>query len=443
MAFDVFDSTISLLTLMPLLAIFYWSTRSSPLAAVSLPCMTMLTSIVYFYMLPVVVLANGDTGYFGMYITNLMWSHIVVLLYALGAGWAFFVFRRILTANPADPRPWDNNTYDPIYWMLWGVAGTGATAQILLGKLNVMGSEKYEFAVDQIGEFAFLTQAYNMMVPLTIMFAIRDKFKRWTWVLLPIVLLIFLQAGFRFRIMLLLAGLGTAFALVHKFRITTPFALGGLGVALLLSNVIGTIRRYGQGVDISALTDEKVEGLTTNVGGEFGLVYVLDYTVNNPLPDLVTFEPWLVAVARLIPSFLWPDKPTAEYVKYFWAGATMEGADKAGIAATQHVEMLLQFDWFGIFPLAFIYFSIAGIVLTAFFNQRREARIAGCALAPAFFGYYMQTRGYFFQYFADALFILGPLLILDTGRHLVRNAADSRTFAQTRRTSAASQRPPE
>jgi hypothetical protein len=440
MAFDFIDGTVSLLCLLPLLAIFYLSARSSPMAAVSLPCMTMLTSIVYFYMLPVIVLAKGDMGYFGMYISSLVWTHVAIMLYALGAGWAFLVHRQRLASHPAEPRPWDSNTYNPVYWVLWGLATIGVAAQVAMGKLNLAGQANYDFAAERVGELAFMTQAYNMMVPLTIMFAIRDKFKRWTWLVLPVVLLIFLQAGFRFRIMLLLAGLGTAFALTRRFRITTPIALGGLAVALLLSNVIGAVRRYGQGIDLTALTDDKIEDMTSSVGGEFGVVYVLNYTVEHPLPDPVMLEPWLVAIARLVPSFLWPDKPTPEYARHFIAGASAQGVETAGVAATQHVEMLLQFGWFGLLPLAFLYFSITGLLIGALLKQRYEARIAGCALVPAFFGYYMQTRGYFFQIFADALFMFGPLLILNFGSHLQRRSGDSRLFSVVRRALPASRR---
>ena len=48
-----------------------------------------LTSIVYYYVVPLGVLIEGETGYFGMYLSDLTWAHFAVLLYALGAVAAF------------------------------------------------------------------------------------------------------------------------------------------------------------------------------------------------------------------------------------------------------------------------------------------------------------------------------------------------------------------
>jgi hypothetical protein len=105
-------------------------------------------------------------------------------------------------------------------------------------------------------------------------------------------------------------------------------------------------------------------------------------------------------------------------MRYFISGATVANADQAGVAAPQHVEMLLQFGWFGMVPLAFLYFSIAALLIYKLSRLGREARIAGCSMAPAFFGFYMQTRGYFFQVFADALFIFGPLFAMHIASRL-------------------------
>lgn len=110
----------------------------------------------------------------------------------------------------------------------------------------------------------------------------------------------------------------------------------------------------------------------------------------------------------------------------------MEGAEQAGIAATQHVEMLLQWGWLGLGPLSFLYFCIACLLLSRLHKLDRTVRIAGYSLVPAYFGFYMQTRGYFFQIFADAIFMLAPLYLLNLGSSL-RLFASPRRAAGTRR----------
>jgi hypothetical protein len=260
-------------------------------------------------------------------------------------------------------------------------------------------------------ELAFITQAYNMMVPLTLILLLRDNFKWRSLIVLAFVLVVFLQVGFRFRILIMLSGVATSFLLVRHIKIRISFAIAGCAAALFLVNLLGQIRRYGEGIDLSRLEDVSI-GDFGSFAGEFGIVFVTAYIAANPLPDLALFEPWTVAIARLVPSFIWNDKPTADYMRHFISGATAEGADKAGVAAPQQVEMLLQFGWLGVPFLAFLYFSIAVWLISRFHKLGREARIAGCALAPAYFGYYMQTRGYFFQIFADAIFMIGPLFLV-------------------------------
>jgi hypothetical protein len=101
------------------------------------------------------------------------------------------------------------------------------------------------------------------------------------------------------------------------------------------------------------------------------------------------------------------------------AGAAVAGAETSGTAAPQHVEILFQFGWWGLLPVAFCYFWIAGWLVRRVAFTSREARLAGCALIPFFFGFYMQTRGYFFQIFGSALFVLGPLFILSARKPLM------------------------
>ena len=63
------DTAVGLLGLCPIVAMFALSATRLPLGAVSLPGLTMATSFTYFYLMPVVALAGGDLGFFGMRLT--------------------------------------------------------------------------------------------------------------------------------------------------------------------------------------------------------------------------------------------------------------------------------------------------------------------------------------------------------------------------------------
>lgn len=408
-------SIVSLLSLCAIAAIYVLGAGGTPFGAVSLLSMTAITTLIYFYLMPVVALSDGDAGYFGMYITNLEWTHLCVLLYVLGAALACFANFSTLAKNPADPLPTDRPLNWYAFYGICGICFAGILFQVVSGKLNLTGSAEYEFAADKVGEFAFVTQAYNLLLPLTLVFLVRNKFGPYSILLLMIVLLIFLQIGFRYRIMILLAAVATAWSLTHRIKIRIPHALAGAAVALVIVNIIGAMRQYGRGLNVDNLTEEKVGGLYGGFGGEFGVVYVLNYIADNPLPPMAMFEPWLVGISRLVPSFIWADKPAADYVRHFISGASVANADRAGVAGSQQAEMILQFGWYGILPLAFMYFCVAAALVTALRRLPIEARVAGTALVPAFFGFYMQTRGYFFQIFADSLFMFGPLFFLRSG----------------------------
>jgi len=423
MDLSLINTSFGYITLVTLIGIYAIGASNSPLGAVSLPCMTMLTSFIYFYLMPVVALAGGDRGFFGMYITSLYWTHAAVLLYALGAGAAFLANRRKLAIDPALNYRGDPQINSWIYFALWGICAAGVIAQVAMGKLNLVGSENYVFAADEVSSLAFVTQAYNLLVPLVLIHLVQNNFRLRSFIVFAIVLVIFLQAGFRFRIMILLAATVTAYALTRAFRLRSYHVAAGTLVALFLVNLIGAVRRYGQGINLSGLTQEKIGAMSNSFGGEFGIVYVLNYTANNPLPPSVGFEPWVVAIARMVPSFLWPDKPVAAYTKYFVAGATVHGAEFAGIAAPQHVEMMLQFGWLGLAPLAFLYFSIAALIIGATLHLPRSARIAVAAIAPSYFGFYMQTRGYFFQTLVDGMVMIGPLFLVAIGARKGPNLA--------------------
>lgn len=411
MELDLVGTSIGLITLAPLVLVFFACANWLPLGALSLPCMTIMTSFIYFYLMPTLTLATGDPGYFGMYLTSLDWLYFAVLLYSLGAIAAFFVQRRALMAAPGAPKPNERQMVEPIFYALWAIAAAGFIVQIVTGKLNLSGSENYEFAADKVGELAFVTQTYNIMIPLTLIVLIRDNFKLRSLALLVVILFVFLQIGFRFRLMIMLAAVASSFVIVRGTKMRVSYTIAGAVIAIALSNLVGSLRRYGQGLNLSNFDDVSTNGLLTSFGGEFGIVYTLAYAAENPLPYPVMFEPWVVGIARLIPSFIWQDKPTAEYLGYFIEGATTN-AKGAGVAVSQHVEMLLQFGWIGLPFLAFFYFNIAAYLISCLHRLGREARIAGCALVPAYFGFYMQTRGYFFQIFVDSLFFFGPLFLV-------------------------------
>jgi hypothetical protein len=410
MPLDLVETTVGIVSLVPLVLMVLASAQWLPLGALALPSVMAFTSIVYFYLMPVVGLIGGEKGVFGVYLSTLQWAHFAVFLYAIGAVAAFGLQRRYLLEDPAVRKRQERPMRMLVFWGLWAIAGLGVVFQVETDHLSLLGSPGFEPPTQADDVLAFLQETFNLMIPLTILLLIRDRFGWRSLLVLAAVAFIVLQVGFRFRIILLLGGAASAFALTRNLRMRLSYALVGGSLVVLLVNVIGSLRQYGQGLDLTRLDTIPSEQLT-GFSGEMGIAYTLAWIADNPLPQPVPLDPWTVALARFVPSFLWLDKPAPDYLNYIMAGTNLD-ASRAGLAASQHVEMLLQWGWFGPPMLAFLYFLGIGFLLHRLNRLGYEARIAGCSLVPAYFGFYMQSRGYFFQIFADSLFVFGPLFLV-------------------------------
>jgi hypothetical protein len=406
-------SDIGVLSLAVLIVLYVLFALVLPFGALSMPCMTLLTSMMYFFIMPGFALSGGNFEFLGMYLTSLEGVHSAVLLYALGSAAAWVVWFRYLRIDPATVRVYERPMNLTIAWFLAAVAMAGVLVLVALGRLQFFATDEAQH--DNVGEgdgLAFLTLSVSMLIPLALILLLRTRFHIYGLFVLAGVFLVILTTGFRFRIIILASAVIMSYMLVRHIRIRVSYVALGSCLALIVVNAIGYSRTYGRGIDLSRLEGFTWVDLLHAFGGEIGPVFALAHIVESPPPDLIYFEPWTVGIARLVPSFLWPDKPYPNYLLNYGSGFADIYQRTAGVAATQHAEFLLQFGWFGLPLLAFLYFAFACKVVERLQWLGPEARIAGCAMAPAFFGFYMQNRGYFFQFLCEFLFMFGPLFLV-------------------------------
>lgn len=409
---DLLSATASLATLTFLLLVFAISVRSAPNGVLSLPAITMLTALMYFFLMPLLGITGDDTGFFGWFLDDLGPMHLVVLMYLAGATAAFIANRRLLLRNPAVRLPDDGPFQGMTFVVLWALAVAAVALLFAVGFVSFDQEDVYRFRSDVPSGYLFLNQGYNLAVPLTLVTLLRDRFKWKSLVVLFVVVVFFLQAGSRFRILILLVAAASAYAITHRHRIGVLTGSIGAILATVLLNIIGAVRTYGRGLDLSNIENTDLTSLSLAFRGELGVVYAFSNATNNPLPPPLYFEPWLIALSRLVPTALWPDKPTATTFSYVVASAHDENVKFAGVMPPQQMEMLFQFGRVGVPLLAFLYFALAAVILRSVWKRGAEARVAAFSLIPIFFGYYMQSRGYFSQIFTDALFMFGPLFLL-------------------------------
>jgi hypothetical protein len=151
-------------------------------------------------------------------------------------------------------------------------------------------------------------------------------------------------------------------------------------------------------------------------GGELGPVFVLNDLTTRELPPLVGVDPWIIGFLRFIPAAIWPNKPEPYYFAYWYRGAYTQGAESAGIAAPHVAEILIQFGWGGVLPITFAYFVLILLFMKQAIHWQWAPSVSAITIIPSFFGFYMQTRGYFFQWLSDAVFVFGPLFLLGRRR---------------------------
>ena len=414
---SVVFSASGLLTFALLMAGYIWWSMRASLHALSLPCVMILTTIVYFYLMPLAYLADGDFGFYGSYLTTMDRCFWAVALYAAGALLACAVRPSALVGDPRIVTGREGAIRWQGFWTLAVLAGAGVLAKIYLGQLNFTGDDIVSVDVQNLN---FLQLSDSIIIALVVVYLVYDKFHYRSLLALLVALAIFLTDGFRFRIVNILAATVIAFMIQRNIKIRTLYVVGGSLLGITVLNAIGMSRKYGQGVDLSHIQGKSFTDLFLSYGSEIGPVFVMNNMANIP-PPKVLFDPWIVAVTRLVPSFIWPTKPFPDYALFYTAGFDDPRAVTAGIAATQQSEFFLQFGWIGLPVLAFLFYTIALAVQKQLKRLAPEVRIAGTALIPPLFGFCAQQRGYSFQVLYELLFTLGPLWIISRRGAAVRD----------------------
>ena len=406
-----FSSYIGLPSFMALIIVLWTSSKALPLGSLALPSISIITSIVYFYIVPTLSSKDGQLVFLNVCITRMDWIHVASLLYALGITAACALYRRLLIQDVIKLRRNEKNIDNITVLLLLAISGTGIIVLASTGRLNIIGDDNYVLLRDD-GGLAFLNLSFTILIPLIVIYSIKDNFKIKSLIMLAVTLYIFSFAGFRFRILILIVSIATSYTLVRGIKLKIYHALIGVPLALIAVNAFGMARTYGRGLDFNSISETGWSDLITSFSGETGVIFALSSVIDNPQSEFIFATPWTVAISRLVPTFLWPDKPSPEYLYYVTEGFDVIYRRSAGIAPPQQAEILLQFGWMGLPIVAFIYFSFACKLIGWLSRLGREGRIAGYAMAPIFFGFYMQQRGYFFQMMCEFMFMFGPLFLI-------------------------------
>jgi hypothetical protein len=399
-------------------AVVMQSRQSDRLRELSLVAITAATGMLYYLVIPAMALTAGRVEFLGMEMPGFADSgglYLAALLYLVGAIIGVKVGGSargtVLRADSIVSRLESRLSVE--YFVLLFIALGAVAFLVATGQLALFGGEvSWTLGNDNL---LFLTQAYNVLIVLSLVYFVHDKGGAKGVVVVVAVAMLLVMVGFRFRLVLLCVGALTCFVLLGGRRPSLWLlgAGGAFGVAAL--NVFGAIRSYGRGLNFGALQrdDANLVSLALDPGGEIGPFLVAHQAVlSEQYAASIGIDPWVIGVARLIPTAMWPQKPSAYYLTYSWDGFNYVEVATSGIAPPQLAEFFWQFGWFGLVPLSFVAFFLAAGIQRKMRSWRSVHGVVGVSLVPVFFGFYMQSRGYFSQIFTDAIVMFGSLAFL-------------------------------
>ena len=271
--------------------LFAFFSRHSALGALSLPCITLLTTMVYYYVMPWLAFSGGDISFLGVAIPSMAWIHWAVFLYVLSASAACLIGHRQLAVHPAAYCHGERALNTKIFWALAGIAAVGLAVLTATGRLNLTASEKFTVS-ENFRDFAFLQLTISMLLPLVLVYVVRENYSNRAIAVIGVTVFVFLVSGFRFRIAILMIAVAASYCMLRGRRLGPVAVALGTTVSLMVLNAVGATRQYGIGLDLTALTDIDWSELVRSFGGEVGPIYALFGVIEYPAVELIGTDPW-------------------------------------------------------------------------------------------------------------------------------------------------------
>jgi len=175
------------------------------------------------------------------------------------------------------------------------------------------------------------------------------------WVAFWFILVQFLVAGARWRIVVSAISMLTAYYLYPKPKKVNVVIIATLGIVMYLGfSVMDRARSRGKGIDMEVAKDLNYNDIK---GGAIENEAVYTFSMQcmyyiNQTGVRCYFEPVITAVLMPIPRFIFPRKPDGNYLHV--VETIVEGNADGGAAYLNFVESYYSFGWFGVIFWAWI-----------------------------------------------------------------------------------------
>ena len=235
-----------------------------------------------------------------------------------------------------------------------------------------------------------------------------------TFLSILISILIFLNSGFRYRILFLFTSiLFFIFTKINFKRNLIKISLLGIILIVFLLTYIGQIRTYGLGFNIQSLNISNNPFVDVFNQAETE-IFITTSAVMNAAPEIIPFQnfyPIYKTLIHPIPSSFF-NKDSGDYLfSTLYAVYGFKGIYQ-GTAYLNYAEYYLMFGWFGIFIFNFL----LGLIfkrLWIWLNSHKEEPLAVLVfILNVSFIFMIISRGYLPQQFHLYLFTVAPLNVI-------------------------------
>ena len=407
-----FKAILSLIVILGIISVLLVSNfRNKDVRHVFSPSTFMCLVLLYYAIIgPFYTIIVGDTTYrltdMSSYY-SISWAGVAVLLVGYHVTWQAN-WKPIISSHYS----YSNNaiiksaTIVFLIGFAMYVAWMGNNIKILLYGY----SEQNEFKNE--GTFVmYLMQGLGLLIlPLCCFFRTKlltGKRMLWFYLILILVAWIYLNSGFRFRLVLLIINLATIYYITKSIR-PSLLVWSILGVAFILfMGVMEYSRTYEKGLNLQRIegkgTEELFEGGTNEARIFMASGAVMSHVQNKG--DYAYIDPIMNGILMPLPYAIFPQKRA--FLGYMTGRVdSIFGRYGTGVAVMEYAEAFVAFGWIGVFLLGAFMGYLSKRIWNYFATSNNE--LLPLLTLASFNGllYTYISRGYFAQILTASFFYM-------------------------------------
>ncbi|MEJ5265430.1 MAG: O-antigen polymerase [Bacteroidales bacterium] len=223
-----------------------------------------------------------------------------------------------------------------------------------------------------------------------------------------LIISLFINEAFRYRIVILILAIFTAYHLYRQKKPNWIFLASTLIPFFILMGILEIARVYGRGIDVSRIENVQYGDLAEKSLNETDVFWATGLFMDKVLDirDYTYFDFFVNAIAAPIPRKIWPGKPDGSYI-LSTNDDLFEGTGR-GQAYLNFSEYYLAFGWLGVVVISFLWGYFFKTVWLWFLKYKEHPlAITAIAVFNAYI-YVIISRNYFTQHLTLFFFTVYP-----------------------------------